>query len=144
MKRTLIALLIVMLLVAGTAFGVARWLRCRSCDTVSLNLRALNLTATQTAEMAKLDAEYQKRLEKICGVHCTARADLAESLDAPAKAAAACQRMCDAQTDSEKAALEHILKVRALLTPEQQRQYAALVQQQLTGTCLMRVQPGGN
>jgi hypothetical protein len=39
--------------------------------------------------------------------------------------------MAAAQVDSERATLDHILRVRALLTPDQQQRYAALVSQQV-------------
>jgi Spy/CpxP family protein refolding chaperone len=140
MKRTILALLVVTALVAGTAFGVARWLRCRACAAPTTDIiRELGLTGSQAAAVAKLDAEFQKELGEICAAHCAARADLAKSLDDPAKAAACCQRMCAAQAASEKAALEHIFRIRALLTPEQQQRHIELVQRQLTGACPMRL-----
>lgn len=140
MKRTIFALLIVTLIVAGSAFGVARWLRCRSCATPNTDItRELGLTGTQAAAVAKLDAEFQKKLSALCAAHCAARADLSQSLDDPGKAANCCQRMCDAQVGSEKAALEHIFRVRDLLTPEQQKRHITLVQRQLTGACPMRL-----
>jgi Spy/CpxP family protein refolding chaperone len=153
MKRTILALFVVTLLVAGAAFGIARWLRCRSCTspTVTVNLHdtawlalELKLTAAQSTQLAQLEADYQKRIGECCADHCAARADLAESLADPAKAADCSTRMCDAQNDSEKATLNHILRVLTLLTPDQQTHYTALVQQQLTGACLMRVQPARN
>jgi Spy/CpxP family protein refolding chaperone len=101
--------------------------------------RELKLNDAQAAEVARLEADFQKRLSESCAAHCAARAALAESLADPAKAADSCQRMCAAQNDSEKAALDHILKVRALLTPEQQQRYTALVQRQLSGPCTMRL-----
>jgi hypothetical protein len=104
----------------------------------------LKLTDAQTAEVAKLEADFQKRLADSCTAHCAARADLAESLNDPTKATEACQQMCAAQNDSEKVVLDHILRVRALLTPEQQKRHAALIKQQLTGPCTMRIQPARN
>lgn len=140
MKRVILALLVVTVVVAGAAFGLARWLRWRSCAAPSVNLtRELGLTGVQAAEVAKLEAEFEKKLADCCTAHCAARADLSQALDDPARAAACCQRMCDAQVASEKAALDHLLKVRALLTPEQQRRHTVLVQQQLTGACPMRL-----
>jgi hypothetical protein len=139
--KNLLALLAVTALVAATAFGVARWLRSRPLelhDTAMLR-RELKLTDAQAVEVAKLEADFQKRLADCCAAHCAARGDLAESLANPTKAADACTRMCAAQNDSEKAALDHILKVRVLLTPEQQHRYTALVQQQLSGACTMRL-----
>ncbi len=146
MKRTILALLVVTLLVAGAAFGTAHWLRCRSCAAPAVNLhdttwlaRELKLTPAQATQLTQLEADYQKRLADCCATHCAARSDLAESLADPAKAADSCARMCDAQNDSEKASLNHILRVLALLTPEQQTRYIAIIQQQLTGSCPMRV-----
>jgi len=140
MKRTLFALLIVTALVAGMAFGLAYWLRCRSCSTPRIDwVRELNLTGAQAAQFAALEAEYERRLAEICAAHCAARAELAEALADPAKAAAYCARMCAAQAASEKLALEHIYQIRAVLTPDQQPRHLALVQQQLSGACPMRL-----
>jgi len=141
MKNTILALLVVTALVAATAFGVARWLRARPLelhDTVWLQ-HELNLTDAQAAEVAKLEVDFQKKLADCCTAHCAVRADLGESLADPTKAADCSRRMCAAQADSEKAALDHILRVRALLTPEQQQRYTALVQKQLNGPCTMRL-----
>ncbi len=140
MKRTFLTLLVVTLLVAGTAFGVAYWLRCRVCARPKPDLRqVLQLTDAQAAEVAKLEAAYEKRLAEICADHCAARTELAASLADPVKAAACCDRMCAAQSASEKLALEQVFKIQAILTPEQQTRHLALVQQQLTGVCPMRV-----
>ncbi len=141
MKRTILALLVVTALVAMLAFGVARWLRARPLelhDTVWLQ-HELNLTDAQGAEVAKLEADFQKKLADCCTAHCTARTDLGESLSDPTKAADCCQRMCAAQADSEKAALDHILRVRTLLTLPQQQRYTTLVQKQLSGPCVIRL-----
>ncbi|MBM3858269.1 MAG: periplasmic heavy metal sensor [Verrucomicrobia bacterium] len=144
--KTTLALLIVTAIVATTAFGVARSLRSRPLelhDTAWLR-HELKLTDAQTAEVAKLEADFQKSLADCCAAHCAARAELAGSLADATKAADCCARMCAAQNDSEKVALDHILRVRALLTPKQQKRYTALIQQQLTGPCTMRIQPATN
>ncbi len=139
--KTTLALLIVTAAVATTAFGVARWLRSRplALHDPAMLRRELKLTDAQAAEVTNLEADFQKRLADCCATHCAARATLAESLNDPTKAADCCARMCAAQNDSEKAALDHILRVRALLTPEQQQRYTALVQRQLSGPCTMRL-----
>ena len=145
MKRIFLALFVVTLLVAGTAFAAAYWLRCRSCAPSKVNLRrVLDLTDSQAVRVAELEAAYEKRLSEICARHCAARRELAESLADPVKAAACCQRMCAAQTEAEKLALEHVFAIRALLTPEQQARHLAWAQQQLAGPCPMRVQPARN
>ncbi len=143
MKRTFIALLLVTFFVTGAAFGVARWLRCRGyAASVRPDLvRELHLSGTQAAEIAKLQTEYRKRLDEICVAHCAARSALAEALPDRDRAADCCAKMCAAQTDAEKAALEQIFKICALLTPDQQQRYLALVRQQLTGVCPMRMSP---
>ena len=76
MKRTIVALFVVTVLVAGAAFGGARWLRCRSCGPASVNLhdvaalqRTLALTDAQAGELTKLEAEFQKRFAAICDAH---------------------------------------------------------------------------
>lgn len=141
MKKTILALLVVTALVAAAAFGAARWLRSRPLklhDPAWLR-RELKLTDAQAAEVAKLEADFQKKLADCCAAHCAARAALSESLNDPTKAADNCARMCAAQSDSEKVTLDHILRVRALLTAEQQQRYTALVQQQLSGSCSMRI-----
>jgi hypothetical protein len=43
--------------------------------------------------------------------------------------------MTAAQAESEHATLDHILGIRALLTPEQQQRYAKLVSQQVCNAC---------
>jgi nickel and cobalt resistance protein CnrR len=140
MKRTIFALLIVTALVAATAFGVAYWLRCRSCAAPRVNLvRELNLTGAQAAQVTALEAEYERRLAEICAAHCAARAALAAALADRAQAAECCARMCAAQSASEKLALDHVFQVRAVLTPAQQQRHLALVQQQLSGACPMRL-----
>jgi hypothetical protein len=141
MKRTLLALFIVTLVVAGSAFGVAYWIRCRSCAPQPKVdwVKELHLTGEQAAAFAKLEAEFDRQLADSCANHCAARAELAESLTETGKATALCQKMCDAQAASERAALEHFRKVHSLLTPEQQQRHLALVQQQLTAACPMRL-----
>jgi len=149
MKTTLLAIAIAVLIATGFSFGTARWLAGRQHAQVATPLanldlkRELNLTDTQAAEVAKLTAAYQQQLNEICAAHCAARADLAEELSRSVpdagKAGEFCQRMCAAQSASERLTLEHILQVRSLLTPEQQQRHAALINQQLTGACPMRV-----
>ena len=60
---------------------------------------------------------------------------LSEELAKPqvdlARANACVDRMAAAQSESERATLDHILRVRAVLTPDQQQRYAALVSQQV-------------
>jgi hypothetical protein len=141
--KNIYVLLVVTALVASAAFGIARWRRSRPLELrdVARLRRELKLSDAQAAEVAKLEAVFQKKLADYCTAHCAARAEFAGSLKDPTKAAEACQRMCAAQNDSEKAALDHMLRVFALLTPEQQQRYTAMIQKQFSGACTMRMQP---
>ena len=146
MKKTLIALAVLTLLVTAVSFGVARWsVHCAmAAPTVNLNDTAwlkheLNLTDAQTAEVGKLEKAYNTRIGNCCDKHCDARLTLSKeleksSVDLP-KVNACVDQMTAAQADSEHATLDHILGIRALLTPEQQQRYAKLVSQQVCNAC---------
>ena len=148
MKKTLLTLAVLTLLVMGISFGVARWsVRCTMSEpTVNLNdtmwlQRELKLTDAQSAEIAKLEKDFSARVESCCEKHCSARFALSEELAKPqvdlAKAGACVERMTAAQAESERATLDHILRVRAALTSEQQQRYAKLVSEQVCTACPM-------
>ncbi len=147
-KQLLIGIVVATAVATAISFGTTRWCCNRQApagipDATSLR-HTLRLSEMQATEIEKLDKSYRNQLAKYCVAHCAARADLATELCRPIpdskQAAACCQRMCTVQTDSERFTLEHILQVRALLTPAQQKQYATLIQQQLTGSCTMQAQ----
>jgi Spy/CpxP family protein refolding chaperone len=142
MKKTLIALAVLTLFVSSLSYGVASWCvhRFVSRGMADLNdtpwlKRELNLTDSQTAAIDKLDQEFRVKVDHCCDVHCDARFALGAELAKPqvdlTRANSCVDRMAAAQADSERATLAHILRVRALLTPAQQQQYAALVSQQI-------------
>ena len=151
MKRTLVALAILTILVAGLSYGVANWCVRRVIATetvVDLNdtpwlKRELKLTDAQSAEIENLHKEFSAKIEHCCDEHCGARSALSEELVKPqvdlAKAAACVDRMAAAQFESERATLDHILKVRAVLSPEQQQRYGALVRKQVCTACPMGI-----
>jgi len=142
MKRTL--LLVAALVVGMTAlsFGVARWtaVRCQSAASPQLHDPAwlksrLNLSDGQTQQVAALEKDFQKQLDSFCAAHCAARMALGDELAKPdpdlAKARADVDKMNAVQADSERATLEHILQVRALLDPDQAQRYSALIRDQI-------------
>ncbi|HVM60754.1 MAG TPA: Spy/CpxP family protein refolding chaperone [Verrucomicrobiae bacterium] len=142
MKKTLPALIVLILFVSTLSYGVASWCIRRSTGVGVADLnntawlrRELKLTDAQTAEIDKLNKNFQAKIDHCCDVHCDARMALGAELAKPqvdlTKASACVDRMAAAQGDSERATLDHILRVRALLTPEQQQGYAALVSQQV-------------
>ena len=147
MKRTLTALATLALLVTALSFGVANWCVRRSAasetvvdlnDTVWLK-HELKLTDAQGTEVEQLNKDFSAKIEHCCETHCGARFALSEELAKPqvdlAKANGYVDRMAAAQAESEHATLDHILRVRAVLSPEQQRQYAALVSKQVCTAC---------
>jgi Spy/CpxP family protein refolding chaperone len=153
MKKTLMALAALTLLVAGISFGVARWSVRRADGKMVMNLNdaawlrhELGLTDAQSAEVDKLEKEFNARMQDSCDKHCGARFalgdELAKSTLDVIKARACVDRMVAAQADSERATLDHILAVRALLTPEQQQRYAKLVSQQVCYAC--PIKPGSH
>ena len=144
MKKTLSALAILTVVVIALAFGVARWSvrRAVATEQPSINLNdtgwlkhELRLTDAQAAKVEDLDKEFRTRIEGCCAKHCNARFALSEELAKPqvdlAKTAQCVDRMAAAQSESERATLDHILRVRALFTPDQQKRYATLVSQQV-------------
>lgn len=147
MKKTLTALAVLTVAVAALSFGVARWSVRHAVamePIIDLNdtnwlKHELKLTDAQATEIEKLDKGFLAQIEGCCEKHCAARFALSEELAKPqvdlAKTAACVDRMAVAQSDSERATLDHILRVRALLTPGQQQQYAALVSQQVCNAC---------
>jgi len=146
MKRTLLAIAILIFAVTALSYGVASWCVRRSVNGPAIDLndtawlkRQLKLTDAQAVEIEKLNKEYAARVEHCCDLHCGARVTLGEELAKPqvdlAKAAACVDRMIAAQSESEHATLDHILQVRALLTPAQQQQYASLVSKQVCTAC---------
>jgi Spy/CpxP family protein refolding chaperone len=142
MKKTLIALVVLTLFVSSLAYGVASWCIHRSVSSGMADLndtpwlkRELNLTDAQGAAIDKLNQEFRAKVDHCCDAHCDARFALGKELANPqvdlTRANACVDRMAAAQADSERATLDHILRVRALLTPDQQQRYAALVSQQI-------------
>ncbi|MGD1018098.1 MAG: Spy/CpxP family protein refolding chaperone [Verrucomicrobiia bacterium] len=142
MKKTLIALAVLTFFVSSLSYGVANWCIHRSVSRGMADLndtpwlkRELNLTDAQSIAIDKLNQEFRAKVDHCCDAHCDARFALGKELANPqvdlTRANACVDRMAAAQADSERATLDHILRVRALLTPDQQQRYAALVSQQI-------------
>ena len=142
MKKTGIALVILTLFVSSLSYGVASWCIRHPrgqrpvdlSDTARLT-RELKLTDAQRAEIEKLNGEFRAKVGHCCDTHCGARFALGQELARPqvdlTKANACVDRMAAAQADSERATLDLILRVRAVLTADQRPRYAALVSRQV-------------
>jgi Spy/CpxP family protein refolding chaperone len=135
--------------VAGLAFGAGRLLAGgevvigpsgldRYLDGGRLS-RLLNLTPAQAAEIRSLGGEHLRGVQAACDRHCRARCALAVLVlqdDAPpAELRARVDEMCRAQADADLATVDHILKIRKVLTPEQQERFDRLLGQCLCGAC---------
>jgi Spy/CpxP family protein refolding chaperone len=142
MKKILVLVGIVAVFSTGLSFAMSRWLAGRRPSQSTVNIhdaawlkRELNLTDTQASEIGKLEGEFQVKLSAACTEHCAARFALGDELMKSKpdleKARADVERMNRVQAESERATLDHILKVRALLTDEQARQYSAMIHDQV-------------
>lgn len=142
MKRVLALVIVVALVSTGLSFAMSRWLMNRRPAQTTMNIhdtawlkRELSLTEAQAADVEKLEHEFQTKLDAACTEHCAARFALGDELKKATpdteKARADVERMNQVQAGAERATLDHILKVRALLTNEQAQRYSAIVHDQV-------------
>ena len=145
MKRLLFLTAVAALLATVASFSLAHWLA-RRATPASVNIHEvawlkskLNLTDAQVAQLDALQREFATRTEDCCKKHCAARFRLSDELAKAAPnlttAQACVEWMSAAQAESERATLDHILRVRSVLTPEQQAHYAALLHDQMCNAC---------
>lgn len=107
-------------------------------NDVSWLTRALGLSGAQAAEIQKIQIAYSDDLETCCERNCAARDKLSTALFDETDTNAVrelVEEMCHAQRDSDLVTLQHIRKVRELLTPGQQEKYEELVSTCVCGSC---------
>jgi Spy/CpxP family protein refolding chaperone len=142
MRKTVLTIAALVVAMTALSFAVARWtaMHCQPAAPVNLHdpawlKRQLNLSEAQAAQVEAAEKDFQKSLDAFCAAHCAARMALGDELARPApdpdKARAAVEKMNAVQADSERATLAHILKVRALLDPQQAQLYSAMVHDQV-------------
>lgn len=90
----------------------------------------LGLDDRQVAAIRALEHDLAEQLSEQCGRYCAVRAELGQTLmeegtNSAVEARRLVDGMCAIQSASERATLEHIRKVNALLTPGQRRQFLA-------------------
>ena len=130
------------------AYGVTRNAACgRSAPSVdglrdvSFLARQLNLSEVQANEIKRLQLSLGSELGDSCSRHCAARARLGQSLVADtngsAQADVVLEEMCRAYEQSERATLDHIRAVRAMLNAEQRRQFDAMISDCMCKPCSM-------
>ncbi len=142
MKKTVLTIAALVAAMTALSFAVARWttIHCQPAAPMSLHdpawlRRQLNLSDAQALQVEAAEKEFQKSLDSFCAAHCAARMALGDELAKPSpdpdKARAAVEKMNAVQADSERATLAHILKIRALLDPQQAQRYSAMVHDQV-------------
>ena len=150
-RRTIVSVLAI-LAIGMLAFGVTRYMTrhgARGRPAVSLDClqdtsfltRQLSLSEAQAREVQAMHAVLAAKLDECCARHCAARARLAEALagetNTSAQADAAMADMCRAYEDSERATLDHMRQMRAVLNTQQRRRFDAMMADCLCRTCAM-------
>jgi len=147
-------LLLVVAVAGGLAFGVTRHVVCRPAGSdldrlrdVSFLQRELNLTDAQRSQIKELKENLATRLDACSVRHCGARMRLGRALadgtNGNARADAVLAEMCRAYEESERATLNHLRKLRALLDARQQERFDALLAACLCKSCPRCEAPGG-
>lgn len=149
MNRKWIIPLIVVVAVGVLAFGITKITTCsRSAPSidrlqdVSFLSRELSLSKAQAAEIKQLHLTLATKLNDCCMNHCAARARLgqalaSESSNGTAQADAVVTEMCRAYEASERATLDQIRKVRAVLNVNQRKRFDAMISNCMCQTCNM-------
>ncbi len=142
MKKVLVLVAAVVVCAAGVSFAVARWVAARSLRPTIATIhdpawlkRELNLTDAQLRQIEALEATFRAKLDAACVEHCAARMTLGEEIAKSKPNVEQCQarveKMNAVAAEAERATLEHILKVRALLDEQQAQRYSSIIHQQV-------------
>ena len=148
MNRSWIIPLVVAVAVGVLAFSITKMAHCGrpapSIDRlrdVSFLSHELNLSEAQAKEITQLHLTLATNLNDCCTNHCAARARLGQALASEsndtAKADAVITEMCRAYEASERATLDQIRKVRALLNVDQRKRFDVLISNCMCQTCSM-------
>lgn len=138
MNRKRIIPLVVAVAIAFAAYGVARCAVVRCSTTPADRLRDLSfltrelaLDDAQVRAIQRLHADFEAKLGDCCMSHCTARARLGQALVAETNgtelADAMVEEMGRAYVESERAALNQIRHVRALLDATQRSRFDEMI-----------------
>lgn len=135
-KYWIIAFVIVGL---GAALSAGLWMH--SCPSYGSDwfARELQLTPGQQAQFASLDKDFNGKCSQCCEQMCAARFALSQELQRAGsitpKVEELLGRMQAAQAASERETVQHLFRIKSLLTPEQQRRYVELVTGKLCAMC---------
>lgn len=147
MKKISVPLLL-LLVAAGLTAGVFATRQCARPPTTLDRIKdpawldqALDLSPEQEAQARALFATYADALSDCCGKMCGARSKLTSVLfTAPTDRTdeeAVLHEMAEAQMKSDRATIEHLRAVNAILTPDQQDKFRKLVTECLCASCGM-------
>ena len=148
MNRKWILPVLVALAAGALAFGIRRRASCGAAmgpmdrlQDVSFLVRELKLTGEQEKEIRALHAELGVTLNECCARHCAARmrlgSALADGTNGDAQAEAILSEMSRAYEQSERATLDHMRRMRALLDGEQRQRFDRMIQGCMGRTCSM-------
>lgn len=154
MKKMLIALAVVSIIAVALSFGAARWFTARQphherpttvTDAAWLT-RELDLSASQAHAVRECEREFAAKIKALCERHCEARfalgAELAKANSDGERLTTLVNSMCRIHEEAERATMEHILKVKSLLTPAQAREYAARINAEVCTACPLGLHGG--
>lgn len=137
MKKNWIAALMIVGL--GAAVSAVVWLWQAAPCTGDWLARELQLTPDQRTQLAALGTEFSGKCDSRCADLCAARAALGQELQhsdrVTPKVEELLSKMQAAQAASERETVEHLFRIKSILTPEQQRRYIELVAGKLCGRC---------
>ena len=109
---------------------------------VSFLARELGLSDAQANAIKSLHTALGAKLNDCCTLHCAARARLGQALagetNGTAQTEAVLAEMCRAYEQSERATLDHIRQVRAVLNAEQRQRFDAMIANCMCRTCSMQ------
>jgi Spy/CpxP family protein refolding chaperone len=101
--------------------------------------RELGLTPEQQTRLAALDRDFSGKCDTFCEAMCAARVALADELQRADSVTPRVEELLAklqaAQAANERETLRHLFLIKSLLTPDQQRRYAALITGKLCGNC---------
>ena len=131
--------------IAALAFAAGLYRESHQAESFSLDrlqdtshmTQLLNLDPPQAQQFALLNAQLREQLRTTCQRNCSARRQLVAAVDTEDATdhEAILKQMCEAYEDGERATLEHIKAVRAILDTQQRETFDQLVGRCLCGGC---------
>jgi Spy/CpxP family protein refolding chaperone len=99
--------------------------------------KMLNLDPQQAQQLALLNTHLQTQLKGSCQRNCSARRDLVAALEQenPTYFENIMKQMCEAYETGERATLEHLQAVRAILDSAQRQKFNQRISRCLCGGC---------